>query len=95
MSGGIVKRSVVGSVQKEKEMTKKYFIRYLEGRERLCVASSPTMVITKSFDAGLRLTRNCGYDRKRDAIRNAEEINRAAGKIIAEYAGSFEPQPMV
>lgn len=70
---------------------KLYFIRYLEARTNLCVASGPVMIITKSFDAGLRTTRNCGYARKRDALRNIDEINRAAGKIIAEYGGAFEP----
>jgi hypothetical protein len=71
---------------------KLHFIRYHEARHDLLIQSSPALIFTKSFNAGLRLTRNCGYRLKRDALHSVEQTNRAAGKAIAEYAGAFEPQ---
>lgn len=72
-------------------MAKLYFVRYLEGRNDLTVMASPTFVMKTSFSEGLRLTRNCGRKRKKDAVEWAAKVNAAAGKVIAEYAGAHEP----
>ena len=73
--------------------TKRHFVRYLEPREQLTVSSSPTFVMTTSFNAGVVTTRNAGHKTKKAALEWIAKINIAAGKTIAEYAGSLVPTP--
>lgn len=69
-------------------MAKLYFVEYTEARRDLLVRSSPTFVMLTSFDVGVNWSRNCGYRRKQDAVKRAADINAAAGKPIARYAGA-------
>lgn len=68
---------------------KLYFVRYHESRHDLVISKSDVFIMRTSFHAGLATTRNCGHRRKKDALAWAEKVNAAAGKPIAEYAGSY------
>jgi predicted metallopeptidase len=70
---------------------KLHYVRYLEARDGLQVASDATMVFTLSFAAGCRVARNTGHGTKAKAMARIDAVNAAAGKTIAEYAGRIEP----
>lgn len=71
--------------------SKRYYVRYLESRDKLQVHASDTFVMSVGFNAGLNTSRAAGHLRKSDALKRIAYINQAAGKIIAEYAGAFVP----
>ncbi|GGB53142.1 hypothetical protein GCM10011607_12070 [Shewanella inventionis] len=66
---------------------KRYFVRYTEARSNLKISASPTLVIQTSFNAGVNISRHGGHARKKDAISWIEQVNAAAGKVIAYYHG--------
>ena len=69
-------------------MAKKYFLEYTETRENWTVSSSETIVYTTSFEKGVIVNKWTGFDRKKDAMRQASMLNHAAGFEIAKYWGS-------
>ena len=75
-------------------MAKRYFVKYLEPRFDLLLSSNPTFQMRTSFHAGLNLSRHCGHTTKRAALAWVDNVNRAAGSPIAEYAGAFEPRDL-
>ena len=69
-------------------MAKKYFIEYMETREKWKVFENDIMSYTTSFDKGVCVKKHCGFSRKKDAVTYANRLNKAAGFEIAKYWGS-------
>ena len=69
-------------------MAKKYFLEDTETRENWTVSSNEIVVYTTSFTKGVIVDRWNGFDRKKDAMRQANMLNKAAGFEIAKYWGS-------
>jgi hypothetical protein len=68
-------------------LMKRFFLEYLESRDDLVLSSSPHLVMKTSFNKGVNVSRHAGHSRKKDALAYMEDINKAAGKVIAVYHG--------